>query len=749
MVAALGCSSGDSDKHHKSDVNTDGTPDNNEEVPLSNCDVPHDFLTDMILAPNNRRLIEGVIDLDLSTIEGSCGGDGRERVYIYQAEEAGLLQLYVSSDEALSLSVQETCGDSSSELLCAENTIAAELQVEADQVLYLVVDSPADITRAVDFSLSATLLPYIAEGDDCDVEQALNRCAEGLRCDFDSETCVANEAPLLTSAVALRTGRDGTDLYISFEGSDADGDAYAVSLNGALYFLREWSDEPGDFDSDFVAYGYFTSHPDDTQVTVAIGDSGGLISNTMDVEIDDAPVIDIGEECDSNELSNICYDGYVCPENTGLCTFGGYPSLDNWGFFASDVYGDKRIVLEGFDAGADINTVVLEFYDDNYNPIEVNVNGQMLSTLNVAVTQGVNNSYFFTTIVANILPDTVTIVNAQLFDRSGSFSAEESAGLEEMPIVDLTDDCDPKRNFNHCEVGAFCSEGEVCEEGTAPEITRAAYLERASGDQILIEAADSDGDLLIASLSFYDADDEEILLFDTDGNDISDTNTAPQWVKEADKNSDDNTYFMQFDVSALSAIAPIVHVALSDSASLVSDTVTLTLATVEVKNTGDDCSYHGFDQCEAGSKCPSTEVCARVEDLRASSCSAGDLYDSDLVTGATLSPSLWDPPVGCTEGNPHNAPEGVVRLTLAEAADTLTISTDHEETHFDTILYLLDDCGETGGQDALGCDDDVNIHLNNYTSTLTLYDVPAGDYLIVVDSYDAYGGEFAVSVEVQ
>jgi len=88
-------------------------------------------------------------------------------------------------------------------------------------------------------------------------------------------------------------------------------------------------------------------------------------------------------------------------------------------------------------------------------------------------------------------------------------------------------------------------------------------------------------------------------------------------------------------------------------------------------------------------------------------------------------------------------PEGVARLHLAKAASTLTITTALPETTSDTILYLLPACAAADAT-PLGCNDDAT----GFSSTLTLTNVPAGDYAIVVDMAQPAGGRFGVQVSV-
>jgi hypothetical protein len=109
--------------------------------------------------------------------------------------------------------------------------------------------------------------------------------------------------------------------------------------------------------------------------------------------------------------------------------------------------------------------------------------------------------------------------------------------------------------------------------------------------------------------------------------------------------------------------------------------------------------------------------------------------------GAARGTSLWDPPPGCALVSEVGHPESLVTLTLASAVSTLTVSTAMPETNFDTVLYVLPGCPSTSSQ-ALGCNDDTQ----GYSSTVTLTNVAAGSYTIVVDSATSQAGQFGLSV---
>ena len=118
----------------------------------------------------------------------------------------------------------------------------------------------------------------------------------------------------------------------------------------------------------------------------------------------------------------------------------------------------------------------------------------------------------------------------------------------------------------------------------------------------------------------------------------------------------------------------------------------------------------------------------------------GQLAAWGLVQGT----SLWDPPAGCALASEVGHPETVLSLKLTQNVNTLTLSTAMPETDFDTILYVLPSCA-TSSATALGCNDDTQ----GYSSTLTLTNVAAGTYYVVVDSANSQAGHFGLSISTQ
>ena len=69
------------------------------------------------------------------------------------------------------------------------------------------------------------------------------------------------------------------------------------------------------------------------------------------------------------------------------------------------------------------------------------------------------------------------------------------------------------------------------------------------------------------------------------------------------------------------------------------------------------------------------------------------------------------------------------------------ITTALPETDFDTAVFVVPATATTSAA-SLGCNDDMQ----GFSSTLELSNVPAGDYIVVVEAVSPKGGHFGISV---
>jgi len=149
---------------------------------------------------------------------------------------------------------------------------------------------------------------------------------------------------------------------------------------------------------------------------------------------------------------------------------------------------------------------------------------------------------------------------------------------------------------------------------------------------------------------------------------------------------------------------------------------------------GDDDDDDATDDDDDDDDDGATDPCDSVSDISAN-------LDGTPVTGATLNSS--DTMAGsCTDG--IGGSETVYAIT-PDQDGLISASTDSGLTDFDTVLYVLSECGNTGTE--LACNDDIDAQGGNYSSYLE-WDATAGTtYYLVVDGYDSAGG-FELTIQL-
>jgi hypothetical protein len=334
-----------------------------------------------------------------------------------------------------------------------------------------------------------------------------------------------------------------------------------------------------------------------------------------------------------------------------------------------------------------------------------------------------------------------------LSDVHGKLSPEVTATLTQQSVVKLGVPCDPNVLTNRCAEGLACGGmPPTCLDGVAPSLKQVAYFGGANPVELFL-GNDPDEDLATLNIAFLDANGKPTK-FDVGG----DNAPLPSITLDV-RGTPGATFFYENDpVQAFASAVPKISVTATDLAGRSGMPVIASVATQVQHSAGGSCDPHGFVGCTAGNACSpgiagAMNACASVSSLQMAKCTAAPQASTGNLTagwGLVQGASLWDPPDGCALPSAVGRPESVVMLKLAQAVSTLTVSTATPETDFDTILYVLPGCASSSNA-ALGCNDDAQ----GYSSTVTLTNVAAGTYAIVVDSVDAQGGHFGLSVTAQ
>ncbi|MCC7382032.1 MAG: hypothetical protein IT384_09390 [Deltaproteobacteria bacterium] len=337
----------------------------------------------------------------------------------------------------------------------------------------------------------------------------------------------------------------------------------------------------------------------------------------------------------------------------------------------------------------------------------------------------------------------------QVRDRTGRVSAPLQAVVAAQPIRSAGESCDPESLRDRCAHGLACRGAPpACVEGVAPVLARFSYLRAAEGARILLAGRDPDDDVAAVRLDFLDGAGNPVTV-DLDGDDVAE---SASFVAQATEASQGGEFFLAIETGdGFEAVVARLAATVIDDGDRSSESVLAPLSVAPRRTRGQGCDPRGFDACATGLVCSpglvgAVNTCQDPTALRGALCrshSRLEVADASLwIEGEAEGVSLWDAPQGCAAHDPVERAEGTVLLHLAAPVARLVLSTEHPETEFDTVLYLIDGCNATIGP-ILACNDDTRASVG---SSLELTDVPAGDYLVVVDAWGERGGRFALSV---
>ncbi len=345
-------------------------------------------------------------------------------------------------------------------------------------------------------------------------------------------------------------------------------------------------------------------------------------------------------------------------------------------------------------------------------------------------------------------------VAVALVDATTERSTEQVLAIGEQTLKARGETCDPLFVASRCQPGLGCrGMPAVCDEGLPPQISRMAFYRSATGGPvILIEGTEPEDDLSNVRFEFQNAQGQPISI-DSDGDGTPDLASFEQ---DALGLAVDGAFFlrMQSGDGLDQQVAKLVATP-KDSAGHAGTAKIAPPTTTPVRSMGQACDARGFDVCGPTLACsPGTigamNKCASSSSMRTSQCAAATVLIATAsgarATGIAEGGSLWDAPAGCSSADPTSRPEGVVKVRLTERANKLTLSTVGAGTSFDSTLYVLPGCA-ADSKDALVCNDDLAGAAG--ASQVVLTDVPAGDYLVIVDSFDLMGGAFELSATVE
>lgn len=453
-------------------------------------------------------------------------------------------------------------------------------------------------------------------------------------------------------------------------------------------------------------------------------------------------------------------------------------TLDDVSFANVDRHGSTLVLtIDGTDTAGLTTEANVQAVDSSNNPViafDTNWDGVADSSqkrFHFDTSTLGQTSFTATITIPFVYGDAPTIASAvvSLVDANGAVTQPLTASLAVQPVANLGDPCDPAGVTSRCADALSCSTStSTCTASVAPTITQVAYYNGATPAQLFL-GSDPDQNLASLTITYLDRNGAPLSV-DTSGDD---SGAPTSGFTVAAQRTNERSFFVEnYPTSGFPSLVPQISVVANDVGGGTSAAVTALITPRPVKGVGAQCDAYGFVSCGVGTACsPGTagvaSTCVATTSLLKTACAGAAPISQTGILGAwgqAAGPSLFDPPAGCSVPTAINRPESLLSMTLTNDVSTVTLSTATPETDFDTILYVLPSCTplpadqtdvgavDAGTKDAgsgtsLGCNDDVDGQ--GYASTLTLTNVPAGNYIVVVDSVGYQGGHYGLTISVQ
>lgn len=448
--------------------------------------------------------------------------------------------------------------------------------------------------------------------------------------------------------------------------------------------------------------------------------------------------------------------------DTGHDAVEGPPSIASITAHTAGAKGiDLVVSIVGSDADGDAELARVRLFDADQRPVlafRTGLGERPDSNEQLVALNGVDGEDSFITEVrlGGVIDEypNIASVEVALRDSTGAFSDDVRGAVSAQAIRALGDACDAAIVADRCSAGLGCRGTPAqCQEGLAPEVAKVAYLQGEGGTRILVQGVDPEEDVASVLIEFLDASGHALMV-DLDNDEVAESS---EFEVAAESLGAGAFSVHVVPVAGFEAMVPSIAVTATDAAGHTGVRKTAKLAATPIRSVGQACDLAGFDACNPATAACVPNVSATV--VNAGTCKAkSQLAKSECalapelvpgaapIVGVTAGPSLWDAPMTCSSGDPKGRPEGVAVLHLSAPASRLTLTTALAGTNFDSVVYLLPGCGDTTAA-PLGCADDAPS--GGAAATLELTLLPAGDYLVVVDSWGAVGGSFALSATVE
>ncbi len=419
-----------------------------------------------------------------------------------------------------------------------------------------------------------------------------------------------------------------------------------------------------------------------------------------------------------------------------------------------------HLTLTGSDVNKDFASLIVRFLDSNDTELLIvdsdldgsEDSGYLVVGPNTSVQGDEEFTAEFTLEGLFVRAPEIAKVEAYALDSLALVSNIVQAPVGQQAVLVADEACDERYIMNRCEEGLGCAgTPATCVAGSPPSLSNFAYYSTTQGLKILVSGEDQDDDLTHVVLEFLDSSGGPIEL-DLDNDGTPDSNSFEINARGA---SNAGEFFVQLQpADNFAQLVQGLAATPMDSQRRTGNRMTTRLANPPSRRRAETCDPLGFDACRSGDICypgiPGVaNSCSPIEGQRMRTCADAPVLNpaqgKNHAASVTGGASLWDAPRGCAALDPTGRPEGAVMVDLPDGAQRLTITTDLPGTGFDTVLYVIDGCA-LNSDTILGCHDNVATGVG---SELVLTNLPVGRYLVVVDSWNIFGGAFELSIDVE
>jgi len=344
----------------------------------------------------------------------------------------------------------------------------------------------------------------------------------------------------------------------------------------------------------------------------------------------------------------------------------------------------------------------------------------------------------------------LTQIDVALVDRSNACTDPITVEVTTPTVQTVDQQCDPTFVASRCRQGLSCTGSPpVCIAGTAPAIVKGAYQRGTEGPFMRARGTDPDEDVLLMRVDFLTANDTPVKL-DLDADGIPESTSFEVQVGMSNQNG--GFTFVVESSSSFGVDVPKVGLTAIDSKLNESSTQHYALASRITRQLNAACDLDGFDVCPAGALClpgkaVGTAYCTSNAQAQSLRCVTAPIWniatDAKKITGTISGYSAWDAPSSCLTPVSLNRPEAIIKMHVTAPIKSLTLSTDEPETQSDTVLYVQPACSSTTDK-VLICNDDTS----GFASSVTLTNLVAGDYFVIVEFVSAQSGGFGLRAKV-